>query len=112
MMMDDKEPEDYVLHFLKKLTNVYSEKGEVGIVPSKFMIELPKVLDQKLIDLMLKRYELDVKKRRNFTTGSEKRRLTVTSGTDFIPSPQEGRKSGHRFSIFTRASSGSSDSPK
>jgi hypothetical protein len=117
MTMDTAEPDDYLLNFLQKLTNIYSENGEIGVVPSKYILILPKVLDQKIRDLMLKRYEMEVKRRRNFTTGSEKRRLTtlVTSGTDLgidsgSPSPnRSARKSIFAFATRDRSVSSASD---
>jgi hypothetical protein len=69
--------EDFLLNFLQKLMNIYAEKGEVGVVPSKYMMELPSSLNEKFFQLLAKREELELKKKRNFMTTSEKRRLTV-----------------------------------
>jgi len=77
------QQEDHLLTFLQQLTNVYAEKNEVGVIPQKYVVELPKLMDMKILQLLAKREEMEMKKRRNFMTSSEKRRLT----TFIAPSP-------------------------
>lgn len=83
----EQQQEDELLTFLQQLTNVYAEKNEVGVVPQKYMVELPKQIDIKVLQLIAKREEMETKKKRNFMTSSEKRKLTTFSPTGPTNSP-------------------------
>ena len=60
--------------FLKNIFNVSADRGQVGIVPTKVLTELPNQTFKTLITLMEKRDALEERKVRNFT-------VTKKSGT-------------------------------
>src|SRR3989338_3181496 len=69
------------IKFFKSIINVYNETNDTGIVPCDFVQELNYDLTQKIIKLVERRNEMEVRKVRNFMV---KKKESTPSG--FSPS--------------------------
>ncbi|KAL9645327.1 hypothetical protein ABK040_002526 [Willaertia magna] len=97
---DNYEQENPELLFFKHIFNVLSEKGEIGVVPTKAMVELPNQTFKTLLTLMEKRDMLEERKVRNFTI----RKVSVNNSSN-----STSTASGRSASVIGNSSNSNSN---